>query len=416
MKPTSLFLAGFFAASLAAQTTPPAYDPQPQLKASEILQLPYLASPLHKVREEVSTSLGVNRYVIDSQFGVFVAEGNQMLHDRVLEIRALARLREMSSSKEYQKGLVEAAKVPLDVVEKLASDPVDTIAAVPKGVGKFLGRVGRGAKEAASGRDRGAGEDGALKSLAGVSSTKRKICAELGINPYSSNEVLQHELDRVAWVIFAGKITVSAATMPIGGAAGAALTGISAVDMTNDIVCSQSPVDLRSMNRGKLEQLRIASKDAEAFLANPSFTPSHQTQIVGSLGKLAGVSGLDVLLRDATAMSENETDAVFYEQTARLIAHLHAHGFTVDRIMLLSGFPVCIGKDGGVIVALQWDHAMWTPRSEAFAAALQGLTVNGVKPPSLIVAVTGTATASLRRELEARGFRVHDKLLKGPLN
>ncbi len=420
MKLTSTALLSIVAASAIAQTPPPAapggYDAQPTLKASEILQLPYLSSPNHKVREDVTTNLGVNRFIIDSQFGTFVAQGNQMLADRVQEITALAKLGQMSNSKEFMDGMKEAAKAPIETVGDILTSPVDTITGVPKGVGKFIGRVGRGAKEKVSGRERGEGDDGMAKRASGAAQVKRDLCAELGVNPYSSNEVLQHELERVARVITFGKLTVKAALLPVGGAASSALSALSAIDATNNIVATQNPVDLRKMNLGKLKGMGIAAKDAEAFLANPIFSPWHQTHIVASLDRMAGVKGREVLLRDATTMTTTETDAVFYEQTTRLIAHAHTNGIVVDRITLINGLPVCVGADGGLIVAIQWDYAMWSPRSEKFAASLQSMQVNGAKPPSLIVVVTGAMSPRLKEELAARGFRAQDKLMKGPLN
>lgn len=388
----------------------------PALKASEILQPQYLASPNHKVRDEVVPFMGANRYIIDSQFGTFVAQGNQMLEDRVREIQALARLREMSNTSQYAEGVKQAAKVPLEVAGDLLTSPVGTVSAVPKGVGKFLGRIGRGAKEVVSGRDRGEGEDGVIKSAAGISSMKRKLCSELGVNPYSSNELLQAELDRVAWVMFAGKMTIQAATMPVGGAAGSALSAVSAVDQTTKVVTEHNPLDLRKANLRRLTAMGVGSKEAEAFLSHPQLSPSNQTRIVLSLEKLAGVTGREVFLMDATKMVQNEADAVFYEQTAQLMAHAHVNGITVKHIMLSSGVPVCIGTDGGIIVALQWDYAMWSPRSEKFGDALQAMNVNGAKPPSLIVVLTGAMSPRLKEELEKRGFRVQDKLIKGPLN
>jgi hypothetical protein len=367
------------------------------------------------VREEVKTYLGLNHYVIDSPFGTFVAHGNQMLQERVREIHALAQLREMTNSREYADGVKAAAKVPLAVADNLLHSPVETITGVPKGVGKFLGRLGRGAKEVSSGRQRNEGEDGVVKSAAGLSSTKRKLCADLGVNPYSTNEVLQSELDRVAWVVFAGKITVTLATMPIGGAAGAALTAVSVTDQANKLVYEQSPLDLRKSNLSRLTAMGISPQDAEAFLAASAFTPWNQSQIVGSLDRMSGVKGRDVLLCDAISMTDSETDAVFYEQTAKLIAHAHTNGITIDRIVLLSGLPVCIGADSSVIVALHWDYAMWSPRSENFAIALESLQVDGAKPASLIVILSGAMSPRLRQELETRGYRVQDKLIQGPL-
>ena len=407
--------AGLAISFATAQTLPVAYDAPPELKASEILQSSYLSNPSYRVREEVKTYLGLNHYVIDSPFGTFVAHGNQMLQERVREIHALAQLREMTNSREYADGVKAAAKVPLAVADNLLHSPVETITGVPKGVGKFLGRIGRGAKEFSSGRQRNEGEDGVVKSAAGLSSTKRKLCADLGVNPYSTNEVLQRELDRVALVVFAGKITVTVATMPIGGAAGAALTAVSVTDQANKLVYEQSPLDLRKSNLSRLMAMDISPQDAEAFLAASAFTPWNQSQFIGSLDRMTGVKGRDVLLRDATSMSDSETDAVFYEQTAKLIAHAHTNGIVIDRIVLLSGLPVCIGADGSVIVALHWDYAMWSPRSENFANALESLQLDGTKPASLIVILSGTMSTRLRQELTMRGYRVQDKMIQGPL-
>lgn len=400
------------ASAALAQT---GYDASPEFKASDIISPTFLKSPYHRVREEVRTYNGLNHYVIESPFGTFVAHGNLMLQDRVIEVMALARLKEMSNSEEYLKALKKAAKAPLTVVDDLVHEPIGTLSGVPKGVGKFLSRVGRGVQEKAAGRERGQGEDGLLKSAAGVSKTKRELSARLGINPYSSNEVLQNELDRVAWVGFAGEMTFTAATMPVSGAAGAALSAISAVDLTNSIVYEQTPLDLRKNNLGRLTAMGVTETEAEAFLANPSFSPWNQSRFVSALQKLSGVQSRDVLVKDASVMSDSESDALFYEETARLIAHAHANGIPVSKITLVNGFPVCIGADGALILALHWDYAMWNPSSERFANALESVTINGQKPSSLIVVLTGAMSPRLRQELETRGYRVQDRLLPGPL-
>jgi hypothetical protein len=47
------------------------------------------------VRNPVPTYSGSNRCTIDSDFGVFEADGNQMLMRRVAEINAIAKLQAM---------------------------------------------------------------------------------------------------------------------------------------------------------------------------------------------------------------------------------------------------------------------------------------------------------------------------------
>jgi hypothetical protein len=72
------------------------FEELPELQASEILKPEFLKGRAHTVQESVPTSSGMNRFTIDSQFGAFEAEGNEMLVRRVGEIDAIARLKDMS--------------------------------------------------------------------------------------------------------------------------------------------------------------------------------------------------------------------------------------------------------------------------------------------------------------------------------
>jgi hypothetical protein len=53
------------------------YEPLPTLDASVILQPQYLHGPNLTVRNAVPTYSGSNRYTIDSDFGVFEADGTR---------------------------------------------------------------------------------------------------------------------------------------------------------------------------------------------------------------------------------------------------------------------------------------------------------------------------------------------------
>ena len=65
------------------------YEELPEFKASEILRPEFLQGEHFKVAEIVTTFSGANRFSIDSDFGVFEAEGNEMLVRRVGEIDAI---------------------------------------------------------------------------------------------------------------------------------------------------------------------------------------------------------------------------------------------------------------------------------------------------------------------------------------
>src|SRR5213083_793423 len=89
------------------------FEELPVLNASEILRPEFLAGPHHKVREPVPTYFGANQFTIDSDFGVFEANGNEMLVRRINEINAIAQLKDVSRTDQYKNALVAAAKSPI---------------------------------------------------------------------------------------------------------------------------------------------------------------------------------------------------------------------------------------------------------------------------------------------------------------
>src|SRR6266487_2787323 len=180
------------------------FEELPELNASEILKPELLKGAHFVVRDPVPTGSGMNQFTIDSDFGVFEADGNEMLLQRLKEIDAIARLREVSRTDEFKNSLVAAAKSPLNSARSIARDPAQAISNVPKGVMKFLGR----AKQTVENVRKGSGErdvDGSrMKDAIGYSDKKRKIALQMGIDPYSTNAVLQKQLDDVAWASWAG--------------------------------------------------------------------------------------------------------------------------------------------------------------------------------------------------------------------
>jgi hypothetical protein len=402
---------------VAAQPEPtlPSTDPYeelPELKASEILRPTIFEGSHHKVREEVTTYSGANRFTIDSHFGVFEAEGNEMLVRRVNEINAIAELKEVSRGEEYKNALLKAAKGPLATAKHIITDPVNTIKHAPKGIMKFMSRAGESLKSIGKKRDEDEPDGSKLQQIIGFTDTKRKVALSLGVDPYSSNTVLQKELDGISWASFAGGATFKLGTMPIGGAAGIALTTTEVSDSLEQILREKSPADLKILNRKSLIAMGASEKEASQFLENSAFSPTAQTAFVLNLKSLDGVENRRAFANLAGRTSSSEADAVFCVQTAALMSKLHKEKKPLARILLIGDFPICIAKDGTVVVALQWDYAAWTPMAEKFGRTLQAQA----KPnSSCLVAITGTVSPRLRRELEARHFQVEDRLAPGPL-
>lgn len=383
----------------------------PILKAADILKPEFVAGAHHKVREQVPTLSGANRFSIESEYGAFEADGNALLAIRVAEFDAIDKLKQVSRSDEYKKALERATKAPVDFAGRLVKDPVKTAADVPKGALKLIGRIGEGIKDVATDKSGDAGDT--ATSAIGMQSVKRQLAVELGVDPYSTNQALQKELDSVAWASFAGGSTIKVLLLPLSGGVVTGVKVASTGSEAQSLLKESSPTDLRVVNREKLLAMDVPKNVAEAFLGNAALSPTHQTLLVAALARLEGVKGRSEFVRSAGETAEEEQDALFWHLTAQMIADLNGRR-PIDRIFLLKGgFPVAIAKDGSAVVALHWDYACWTPLAERFAGAVQKLAGGGGKPG--LVALSGVASPRLRKELESRGFQVEEKLLPGPL-
>lgn len=391
------------------------YEVLPQLSASEILNPAILDGPNYKIRDEVSTYSGANHFMIDSQFGIFEAEGNEMLVRRVAEINAIAKLREVSRTDEFKDALKKAAISPLKSAKAIVTDPVTAITNVPKGISKFMGRIGNTVKGIGKKEEGNDSEGAKAKQIIGYSEEKRKEAIKLGVDPYSTNQVLQKELDEIAWASFAGGAAFTLATLPIGGAAGAALTVTNVSGEFEQMLTEKTPADLKAINRKTLIGMGAGDKEADSFLRNNAFSPSAQTAFVLNLRSMKDVANRRAFVRLAAENSSSEADAIFCVQTSSLLSKLHNGGTPLARIETLGDFPIAVAKDGTTIVALQWDYAAWTVGAAQFTGAVQNFAAQSPRNKKVLVALSGQMTPRLRQELEARGQEVRDRVAPGPL-
>jgi hypothetical protein len=369
-----------------------------------------LKGPHHVVREPVPTASGMNQFTIDSDFGVFEADGNEMLLQRLKEIDAIARLREVSRTDEFKKSLVAAAKSPLNSAKNIARDPAQAISNVPKGIMKFLGR----AKETVENVGKGDGEGNRMKDAIGYSDKKRQIAFQMGIDPYSTNAVLQKQLDDVAWASWAGGFTFSVATFPISGPIGAALTVTNLNSTVEDLLREKSPSELEQINRATFRAMGASASDIERILHGGAFTPTQSTTFAVNLKALKGVANRDAFVKTAAQKSTTEADALFCVYTAALMNQIHEKT-PIARIVMLRDFPICVAKDGTIIVALQWDYAAWTSGAAAFTGEVQKFAGKSAQGAHVSVDLSGEVSPRLREELEKRGMTVQDRLVPGPL-
>lgn len=389
------------------------YEEPPVLDASAILRPEFFSGPNFKVRTPALTYAGHNSFTIDSDFGIFEAEGNTLLMQRIAEIGAIARLKELSRSDQYKDALKEAAKSPVALAKNLAKDPVKTVSGVPKGIWKFMNRAGQSVKELGEGRQRNPYEDGAGENLIGFSKAKRDIALQLRVDPYSSNETFQKELNGIAWASFGGKMTMTLALAPVGGGAGAAISAVNASDTATKALIDMSPSDLRRSHLDKLLVLKIARDDAVAYLNNAAYSPTHATLFVEAVESLNGVENLESLVELATDATD-EVDALFFQRTAQLLARVN-RDTPLKAVDHFKGFPIAFSRDGIVIVGLEWDYACWTENAANFVKAIKGGKRDGWDIKGYRFVLSGVVSPKAKDELTVLGIGLVEKALPGPL-
>ncbi len=409
----SLLLGASGQTLLAKAPSKTPYEAPPTLNAKAILRPEYLSGPHHQVRTSVPTYAGNNHFVIDSDFGVFEADGNTELATRIQEIYAINKLSELSRTDEYKEALKKAAQSPLKVAQDLVSNPVKTVTGVPKGIWKFMNRAGQSIKEVGQQRERSPYEDSMGRDLIGFSKAKRAIALQLGVDPYSSNEALQKELNSVSWASFAGSMTVTLALAPVGGGAGAALSGLSVAKTTNDVLREQSPSDLRRLGADQLSGMGVTDASATNFLNNNAYSPTNQTLLIAALAQLRGVNGREDIVRLATIASD-EADAVFFRRCVQLMARVHGE-IPLSSVGTDGSLPFCLAQDGTLVVPLEWDYAALTQRADDYIKFLKSATWGSQPITGYHLVLTGVASPRLKAKLASEGIRLSEKALPGPL-
>ena len=183
----------------------------PEVRATtDVVPPPLLRGPHPQLGPTSSTFAFMNPYSVTSDYGPFTAPSDARLRRLIREIAAIAELRKIRQSDAFAKATADAGKGVVQGAQHLIEDPVATIGAVPEAVFSIFGRVSEAAKRGG----RSQYEDGVAQNLLAVSSFKRDYAKRFDFDVYSSNEVLQKELNSVAWASAAGNLTLGAACVP----------------------------------------------------------------------------------------------------------------------------------------------------------------------------------------------------------
>jgi hypothetical protein len=386
-------------------------------RASALLQAKLLQGPHHRLAEEVRAEGYYLEFQILSDFGDLPAEGRTVLHTRLSEVDALARLSEVSKTEVFARA---AGGALLDIgkgVVSAARDPEGTVKGIGGGLKRFGVNLGRKAKRAADsvtkddktpeGPERSGGEKAAdaagsaARSVLGINSAARKWAEKLGVDPYTTNPVLHEALVDVGKIDAAGSI-VARIVVPIPMI-------VSTTATVGDLVWKADPEELRKRNERQVAALGASKELAARFFINGNYTLTSQTRLISALRGVAA-EGCTAYL-DTAAEASDEREALFYVESAELLAGLHK----ASRVTaILTDSAAMLARTGTRAVALlPFDTLRWTERLENSASELAERARLELGAKSLEVRLLGEATAAARKGLAARGWRLKQGVSDG---
>ena len=257
------------------------------LHVSEVLPPDVTEGPDYRIQDLVYNDGLLNRFDINSDYGFLSVEGSDLLKVRLQEIEALWQMEELKRTQLYGDAFKKAATGPLKLAKGLIRQPLDTLSGVGTGIGKWFSQIGHTVYG-----DPSETEEGTLKVIFGFDQMKRNLAYEFGVDPYSTNPLLQKRLNSISWTAFAGNMTVRAAFMAIPGAAGMAVSGTGFSKSMRILARDKTPAELKKYNREKLKAMGVDEDVAETFLDHPKWSPTATTYLVGALEQMNEVKGI----------------------------------------------------------------------------------------------------------------------------
>lgn len=406
-----------------------AFEPQGKVSAAVYLPADSLAGPEWKVTPEAENDGAFNTYVVQSRFGDFDARGGARVKVRAKEVAALVELEKVSKTDVFKDAVKASATGSVETVMQFAQKPVETVKAVPKAVGRWYKKTKfmveetyTDAKDAKAKRDaaKAQPQDDAAqaarkeqtqdqaKALAKkealdylkISGAERRWYAELGVDPYTDNQVLRAVVKSYSRVEGLTRFGMKFVGLP-------GIPGAREMRQVMNLVWQTDPWELRLQNRKRLMAAGLSEETARAFEDNPYLSLTEQTALLMALERMTGVTGRQHVLARVIDLDSNDAGDMVSQATLLLAAH-HAGERPLAEILPGTVLPVARARDGRLVAAISADALFWTePMAGAVAEFVETWAGDGAKTRELWV--IGEASDRFKSEMKARGWQVLDR-------
>jgi hypothetical protein len=411
-------------------------EPEPFLQAPLLVQPALLSGPNFRVVPETQVRGYMAHFVIDTKFGPLHADSVELLAVREGEIPALEALDRASRSGAFAHAIAERGRKTGTAVAHVVEHPVDTITGLPEGVVRYLRKqIDTWSGRAQSLADRSSREfenrgdpyhapigpmtaarephdepasdekkNRAWYARAGTetereakrylkySEQRREMAKVLGVDPYSTNPLLDDKLDTLAWAAVWGNFSAGSA---LGEISGDAANVIAWSGKLNQYILQLDPEQLREINRKRLLTFCGDEFAVRQFLRRGGFTDTLRTALADALEDLKPQSGCDELIELATT-THGEVEARYLVDALKLIERQpDARG---GQLLVAGAALAWRTPTGKLLLPLPVDYLTW---SHAIAEFLDQPTFAARDKIALI---GGEASMPAQRGLTERGW------------
>ncbi len=364
---------------------------------------------------DTSTQGFTHQFEITSKYGNFKAHCIDMVRICAHEINVISILQDIKKTKAFSKAIKKSGKGPYKNAVDLILDPVDTVTGVPKGRWRLITRSGELIKGGTEGRD-----DGPDDALVNFFKLKRLYAYKLGVDVYSTNKVLQKELNSVSMAGFAS----GSGTSILFTKAGKSAEGLMLKDAENLKIIERTPffdeIDkllldntqdgLQLINRETLKHIGVEGSVIDAFLTHPKYSPRNRTIMVHALANMEGVKNRGIFIKQAVS-AENEEIAFFYQQMTEMLQRYHNNVKTITELIPVRKSVAGYTTDKDIVSALPVDNLYWTEMTDLFVSELLKLSESEDRPVTQVIMwIPGKATSLAKEVLAARGIVIKENM------
>lgn len=350
----------------------PQYEATESLVASDVLGQA-LDSENYQVDPVVTNDGKFNHFQVDAYDVKEAVSTNDWARERLYEADAIQVLRDIKETDAYKKGFDAALEAPMALTRNTLNDPVKTLESIPAGLSNLLNDIG--AAISSSGKSKTEEDNAFMKDLIGFNTVKRRLAAEIGVDVYSSNALLQKELDDVAWSMFAGGAVIDVA---LTAAPLVASLAVRASDRSNtgQLNWKIPPATLQQAMIKAIRPHGLTGDEIQSLVFHASCNLNHVSAITTNLTSLGEVKGVAEVYRQVAGLKD-ELSCRHYRKLVQQAYLYHVNKSPVNTIQQAEDGLIITDESGRQVQMVVNDKLYYQLENEALFSTTNDLWLTG---------------------------------------